>query len=165
MSYDLILFEGEEEIASINWIRNPFGLQRWACDNVHIETEIGLWEVCNKWSYKESNNIDRALFKRVVNAYNEVIQSMTEGWFWFDKDTWNQTKNQFASGNYPAPTWWNRDCSHPMEWEHRGRIRIPMNMFEHNGQMNLTDYKSWFSELVHIADLMQDPEVEVYISN
>lgn len=153
---------------SINWLRNPFGLERWAQDNTELKSEPNLYEVCNKWNYEKAINIDRPLFKQVVDRYWEAIQKLELGYFFFDLPSFIQ----FVAPHYNVL---------PMEtsiigvdrvkgaiW--RGSILgIPMEHFRnpvfHMGPCTLDDYKRWFGELVEIAELLQDPDTVFYCSN
>ena len=97
LEIDLIEKETGNEVMSLNWLRNPFGLQTWAEDNVGMkivqrvrgisgreELFEDLRYVCNHWSYEDSSDIDRGLFKQVVDTYWKEIQKLEVGYFVFN---------------------------------------------------------------------------------
>ena len=73
----------EDEIMSLNWLRNPFGLERWAAANTEKENvERGrLWYVCNHWNYDKAKKIDTRVFKEIIDKYWGVIRELREGCF------------------------------------------------------------------------------------
>lgn len=91
MSLDISLYtNNNEEVASLNWLRNPFGLERWAAANVkgvpfHSNgiTEPDLYEICNKWTYDESPFITRICMRatlpltcpRIGSLYNRTCST------------------------------------------------------------------------------------------
>jgi hypothetical protein len=86
MSLDISLYDigrsGEKyEVLSMNWLRNPFGLERWAETNagVKVSDDQSLYYVCNHWAYDNSIDHDdphhdnREFFKEVVDHYGNAL--------------------------------------------------------------------------------------------
>lgn len=174
MSLSISLYENNSEIASMNWLRNPFGLERWAEANTEYATRecnisfklpVTLWDVCNKWSYDDSEKIDRTLFKVVVDTYSSVIQQLEHGYFWFDL----HSVMQFIAPKYssfPKDLDWNRIKGSKY---HNDTLGVPQEYFGDicggDGNCNLDYYKNWFGELVEFADELQHKEYTFYCSN
>ena len=71
------------EIKSITWPRNPFGLCNWAEDNVG-DDRSSLHHVCNAWQYEKASQCDRPLFQQVVEHYWQKILALdNNSCFWF----------------------------------------------------------------------------------
>ena len=151
--------ETDEEIMSLNWLRNPFGLERWAGDNVgeviNVPIRQRLGYVCNNWNYEKSNEIDRQLFKEVVDGYWTALQKREVGYFVFDLPEYRQ----FVEG----------DIGRKLEFEDYGyrkdhtEIAIKMECFCE--YPSLQEYKEWFYQLVLFAEKLQDPNVVFHCSN
>lgn len=176
MSLDISLCnkDDDSDYVSMNWLRNPFGLERWAEDNFKYATKdfaipvtlsASLWDVCNKWSYDDSEHVDRALFKHVVDVYNIEIKQLKVGYFWFDI----YSLMQFVVPDYsrfPKDPRWNRILGSHF---HEDKLGIPQEYFGRvcGGEKYcaLSYYKKWFGELVEFAELLQDPAYVFYCSN
>jgi hypothetical protein len=173
MSLDISLTDKcGDEIASLNWLRNPFGLERWAQHNVEYAVRDAfhvtdrLWYVCNHWNYKHSEDVDRRRFKQVVDSYNMVIQQLEVGYFWFDASELIQFVFPHAA---QFKGHWLDDGG---QKHYNQLLGIPQPQFCHfwfepsaEKHYTLEYYKHWFCELVDFADLLQDRENEFYCSN
>ena len=173
MSLDISVSKDGEELASINWLRNPFGLEQWAERNVGDKVSnfgITLYDVCNNWAYDEAKNVDRKLFKDIVDLYWEEIKRLEIGYFFFNfreflnfipgLNGFPKDVPEFGSVLKISKAVWKGDL-----------YGIPQEYFYDNSRYHLGSnyslrfYKSWFKELVDIAELLQDPETEFYCSN
>lgn len=170
--------ETGEEIISINWLRNPFGLCQWAEDNADPKIDFTLWFVCNEWSYDKSAKINRPMFKAVVDAYGEKVRSLNAGYFWFPVDRWPQTIEQMKSGALPSPR--NSDgwiLEHPLKNPNcvlrDAKIGIPQEWFSCTYRphplrwawdASLDAYRTWFGQLESLAEQLQDEQYEFYCS-
>ena len=179
MSLSISLYENNSEIASMNWLRNPFGLERWAEGNFKYATKgfaipvtlsASLWDVCNKWSYDDSSNVDRPLFKFVVDIYNSVIQKLEIGYYWFGVSEFMQFVLPHVDVLPAAP--FGGDCYRIKgNIFYADKVGIPQEYWVHIWPKNevrlckLGHYKMWFTELVEFAELLQDPAYVFYCSN
>lgn len=170
MSLSISLYRDNKEIMAMNWLRNPFGLERWASDNVPLQLKKDLWYVCNHWNYEKSNRINRQLFLDVVMQYWAGIKKLKEGYFFFSLPSYRQ----FVEGK-------TQYLDTMIGWAFGGkrikgekyvenRLAIPMWQFNEQvvdlgGQYQLDDYKNWFKELVGFAKLLQDKRNRFYCSN
>lgn len=163
----------KEELASINWLRNPFGLCNWAEDNVKPTDlkEKDLYYVVNHWNYEKSDQINRALFKKVVYDYWYEIRKLERGYFFFTL----QTYIQFVEPNLSALPKVNIHFLNNVNrikdsyYTDDNRIAVPQEYFN-NPIFNLSGstlehYKNWFKELVDFADLLQNKDNAFYCSN
>ncbi|MEN6552765.1 MAG: hypothetical protein ABFC34_07755 [Methanobacterium sp.] len=108
MSLDIELSRNGEEIREMNWLRNPFGLERWAECNVgskrttiyqsynvikHTNTtpsiytidwnnlvEWNLWDVCNKFCYHGSDilNLGEIYIRK---SYRELFKAVVDDYW------------------------------------------------------------------------------------
>ena len=166
MSIDLHLYDGEEEIISLNWLRNPFGLCNWAEDNVG--DNLRLHYVCNEWTYGKSDQVNRPLFKQVVEEYWARIQKLDAGYFFFDLSSYRQFVEPHIAA-FPGKRLfdiWSIDGS---KYDQRGRLMIPMGHFDRPEfdvfKPSLEGYREWFSELVRFAEKLQNEKHRFYASN
>ena len=173
MSLDLHLYDkNTDEVAHMNWLRNPFGLCQWAEDNVEPSNPT-LFEVCNKWAYNKGKNVDRPQFRRVVLEYWERIKKLEHGFFKFS--SLSQYRQFVEPIIHLMP---RRKLSYSDAMEIVGEKRdansvyIPMEHFNvkddwdgRNNHYTLEKYKEWFKELVEFAELLQDKDLEFYCSN
>jgi hypothetical protein len=65
-------------VCALNWLRNPFGLERWAYYNTAHELadlpdDRTLYYVCNQWAYGTGFDVDRELFYAVVWEHLNVL--------------------------------------------------------------------------------------------
>jgi len=173
MSLDISLYNSaDEEVASMNWQRSPFGLCQWAEDNVG-DGQLSLYHVCNDWAYDKSADVDRAEFKRVVDLYWKAIKELKRGYFYFDLPAYIQ----FVEGNtksFPRTQWGS--IVNVQYVDERARIKIPMEYFssmkysddpwfEMIGYNTLEYYKNRFAKLVEFAELLQDKSLRFECSN
>lgn len=182
MSLDLYLYDREtdEEVAWVNWLRNPFGLCNWAMDNVDhdLGASITLHRVCNMWSYDKGDDINRELFKTVVDDYGRCVMELKCGYFCFDD--WGKALANFTSGNWSAPTcpdrWWPFDYlnDHKDVINLNGKLAIPQEWFSNPMQSDpfypawdasLVAYQAWYRQLMDFANLLQDDRYRFYCSN
>ena len=167
MSLDLTLYDkNDEEVNWINWLRNPFGLERWAEANTKMADKLplSLYEVCNKWNYDKSAEIDRKLFKEIIDKYWEEVQKLERGYFFFDIASYRQFVEPY-NNLIPKNKWGNYiDAKYE-----DGEIKIPMEYFEPKefnlGRVSLENYKKWFKELVVFAEELQNEEYRFTCSN
>lgn len=190
MSLDIDLEdEHGNEVASMNWLRNPFGLERWAEGNVgdkfklynsKTDERVNLWYVCNRWNYDKGNEINfgrdkdfnRILFKEVVDTYWEYLSKLKCGYFFFSVPLYQQ-----FLGNKGFPLLFDNDGWIVGSWmknDDIADIAVPMRYFEDNNIVDLGSiackdilqgYKDWFLELVNFAVKLQDPDLRFYCSN
>ena len=180
MSLDISLYDkDDDDIMSINWLRNPYGLERWAEASVfHVkldfESEATLWQVCNENNYDKSEDIDRKRFQRVVWSYWEIIKNIETGFFFFRLGEFIQfiqphydrlPKRESAFGFVDIE-------GYEYEKPDRDRILIPMEHFKqdcfHLGIREdsvLQHYKNWFQELIQFAEYLQDESYTFHCSN
>ena len=156
--------ETDEEIMSLNWLRNPFGLERWAEDNLilyvgetaKLPEKKKLWYVCNNWNYENSDEIDRQLFKEVIDEYWMVLQKLEVGYFVFDLPEYRQFVEGVINGR-------------KLEFENyryqRDHTEIAIEMECFRNIPSLHGYKEWFYRLVLFAEKLQDPNVVFHCSN
>ena len=149
----------EEEAMSLNWLRNPFGLERWAEANVgktdNSPENERLWYVCNNWNYGKSKEIDKCLFEQVVDKYWSAIQELEVGYFVFNLPMYRQ----FVEGELRKRLEFG-DYKYRMGYT---EIAIKMEFFE--DVPTLDGYKEWFHRLVLFAEKLQDPNMEFHCSN
>lgn len=185
MSLDIKVFNKESgsTVSEMNWLRNPFGLERWAEHNVGMDLVAeglvkkgrGLWYVCNNWAYSKASRVNRKLFKEIVDLYWERVQKLKEGYYCFDLQSFRQfvapklhllpTKKvkycdvEFVDGEKYV----HFDDGHTL-------LAIPMRHFAGPGfnlgvDGSLDNMKAWFRELVDLADALQDKGNGFYCSN
>lgn len=153
----------EDEVISLNWLRNPFGLERWAelnvGEKVNLPENERLWDVCNRWTYDKSNEIDRKLFKKVVDIYWSKIQNLQVGYFVFDLPGYRQMVEGPVGMKLTRRYYeYRRDGAD---------IAIRMECFKRDLSLDnptLEKWKEWFHRLVVFAEKLQDPNMEFYCS-
>lgn len=157
----------------LNWLRNPFGLCQWAEDNYEYRTkqrppeQEQLYYVCNHWAYDRSGEVDRPLFKRVVESYWEVLSGLERGYYFFGAGSLIQ---------FVVPHW--RHLPVTVEFYSPrvevmaymdDRVGIPVEHFTHPdfhlSNPSLGSCKAWYEQLLEFAELLQDPAYEFYCSN
>lgn len=184
MSLDITVHNPEtDETKEMNWLRNPYGLERWARANyLYIKKEEpspDLWDVCNQWNYDKSDQVDRPVFLQVVKQYGEVIMNLEKGYFWFDEGA----QRQFLEPHMdllPAST-----EKVLMQFGVEATVRIDLWGKEHLGVpmcyfgspvFGLSDkyrptahtlerYKEWYQQLIDLAEMLQIPGTTFYCSN
>lgn len=198
MSLDISLYdnskpENEREVADMNWLRNPFGLERWAYWNTYHEfrerpEDRTLWHVCNHWAYDQSQFVDRELFYNVAWDYlNVLAHKYAEGQdFYFA--FWNNrliteyvTRYREWFPNQPGTrghviegAFWLPDDN----GNDQGTLMVPIRHFEiphiessirlgrPEHQTMTQRYMAWYYELLYFAKLLvENPEFEFYCSN
>ena len=171
MSLDLYLYDQDGlMLATLNWIRCPFGLCNWAEDNAG-DGEQSLWYVCNAWAYDKGKDVDRVGFKRVVDAYWERIQQLERGYYWFDLPAYRDIVERncgwipYELGGGGASRYVDERYN-----EKRDKLGIPMEYFTAGvfhlaGQNTLKHYKEWFYILVRFAELLQDETTTFHCTN
>lgn len=170
VSYDITVTiergDGDDRHLSTNWLRNPYGLCRWAEDNVgeayHFH-DRPLWYVCNNWSYGDVDDLPRDRFHRVVTDYHDRIRGLDEGYFHFGLSSFIQ----FVAPNFGRlPTDGFGRIEGAERLEGGDTIAIPMEHFGAPGfnvsarraDTMLGHYQAWFGELVEIAERVRDGE-------
>jgi len=175
MSLDIALLDkDEEEVLSMNWLRNPFGLASWVKDNAEFlgfkpEEEKSLYYVVNHWNYDKGKDIDRALFLDVVDSYWEVIEPMEKGFFFFNLPSYHQ----FIEKNVkymPKPKDYRSTEPDGLNYTKNCHVlMIPMENFYHSvfhlSDPSLDYYKNWYKKLIHFSDRLQDEQYTFYCSN
>ena len=174
MSLDISVSKDGEELASINWLRNPFGLEQWAERNVGDKVSnfgITLYDVCNNWAYDEAKNVDRKLFKDIVDLYWDEIRRMERGYFFFNFQEYVGLIPYYHGFPVEKPNWFDSIAEIKDAIWKGDLYGIPQeyfcndNIFHLGIHFHLVAYQLWFKELVDIAELLQDPETEFYCSN
>ena len=149
----------EEEAMSLNWLRNPFGLERWAEANVgktdNSPENERLWHVLNNWNYGKSKEIDKCLFKEVVDGYWCIIRELEVGYFAFTLPMYRQ----FVEGKLRKRLEFSDWCYR------RGHTEIAIKMEFFEDVATLDGYKEWFHRLVLFAEKLQEQGMEFYCSN
>jgi hypothetical protein len=168
----------------MNWLRNPYGLERWARANYRYvkkkEPTPSLWDVCNIWAYENAVEVNRPLFLSTVQCYGEVILALEQGYFWFDVSASIQFVEphleQFPRYD-PLAKWGIADDSLRIEKSvhFNKELGIPMEYFGHPcfhlsdiyrpHAHTLAHYQDWYRELIQLAEVLQDPETEFSCSN
>lgn len=177
MSLDIALYDNDDNcIAEMNWLRNPFGLCKWAEDNCHyvwnsvpVENER-LWYVCNNWAYDKSNEVDRIQFKKVVDRYWYTLQTLETTYYFFDLPSYRQ----FIEGKLDhLPTkmlaFVETLSIEGSKYDNQQRLLIPVDLFKspifHLGKVSSEKQKAWMLELVKFAELLQNESNRFYCSN
>lgn len=172
----------EDEIASMDWLRNPFGLCTFVEDNVGDRVQ-SLWHVCNDHAYKVMGELDRRKFRRIVLAYWDRLRNLDKAYFYFDFHAYVQFTSSYSDAMVIAPNRFSTDPQNAFAqgaytWRSSSsdddpdRLGIRVERFQQYryehfswGDTPVLDfYKDWFKRLVNIAEVMQDLNVEVHIS-
>lgn len=178
MSLDIYLYDTEipededRAVASMNWLRNPFGLCSWAMDNVNIEAPnpIDLWYVINHWNYDKGASVDRKLFKAVIDMYWSKIRVLERGYFVFDLRSYRQFVEPHLAYFLTEDLFHGYTHIMDSKYNDNGELMIPQerfaaSVFNFAGRHTFAHYKEWFGELVKFAELLQNPRYEFYCSN
>lgn len=180
MSYNITVYDEKgEEIFSMNWLRNPFGLIAWAEANTSVPPifwdgkKWTLYKVLNEFNYDKAKGltdehckerIARGLFIEVINKHWEQISELESGYFKFNG--W-----QYIN--------WVEGIKDKMPKDVKGRIEgiepqngdvlIPQEHFigleDDFDDLSLNFYKAWFFELVQLSLYLKHPGTYVEISN
>jgi len=177
--------ENEEEIESMNWLRNPFGLCNWAVDNYvywckkkyDCYSKNGknnlLYHMLNCYAYDKGKKLDRKKFLEIVQTYYDLLNNIEEGYFFFDLNSYRQfiqpKYNTFLKGyNYG-----DFRTIHGEKYDkyNRNVLMIPQSEFVNyecvhsiKTDMSLSKYKAWMRELLDFAEMLQDESLEFYCS-
>jgi hypothetical protein len=174
MGLDLSLYdEKEQEICSLNWLRNPFGLCECVEQNVEhemrmqIARETSLYYVCNHWNYNKSKHIDRNLFLTVVKNYDKIFQNIETLYFFFNfKDFLSFCSKH--SQHFPRDQF---DHIKGIIYHNNNNqvVGIPINHFRHPcwhlGSVDQCYYYQWMKRLVEFAEALQNQKYKFYCSN
>ena len=172
MSLDLYLCTDTEEIASMTWLRNPFGLCQWAEDNFGGDGMLAF--VCNQWAYDKCEEIDRAMFKRVVDEYWERIKQAPTSYFWFNETQYNQFLRPYESyfvkdivgGIRGRLVTIDNRKGIPISYFDKPDLPACLNLKRSSQSSTIKDnYDSWFHELVIFAKKLQNQEYKFYCEN
>jgi hypothetical protein len=159
----------------LNWLRNPYGLERWARANYiyarkEEEPDPGLWDVCNCWNYDKSEEVDRALFARVIKHYGETILALKFAYFWFNKNNYVHFIEPYK---HLLPTTLEPSVQYSLWGE--PHLGIPMRHFTHPAfnlssiyypnHHTLEHYQTWYRDLLEFADILLHPASTFYCSN
>ncbi len=136
-----------EEVMSMNWLRNPYGLIRWIYDN----TGVDLYHVINDPSYDKSDSVDRDEFLRLATLANAEVQRLDRGYFIFDL----KVAQQFGVTS--------DDCDVIIDNKLYVKMRAPHG--DPEKYYTLERYKKWTKELYDFAVLLQDPKISYYCDN
>ena len=172
MGLDIDLCDSDgHPICSINWLRNPFGLQRAVEDNLKklgdariADGKMTLYQVCNKWSYKESENVDRAVFLETVKTYYDAFNALEDVRLHF---------NLMEYCQFVQPRFDRLKKSYTGMWidgykiEADGRMSLPTSVSNAliNQDCSFQFYKTWLGQLYDLAVKLQDPSTRVYCEN
>lgn len=173
MSLDLYLYTETEEIASLNWLRNPFGLCQWAEDNFGGEGLLTL--VCNQWAYDKCEEIDRRLFKSVVDDYWSRISIHITSYFWFNEAQYNQFLKPYegyflldiVGGIAGRMQTVDNKKGLPLSYFDKDNLPDSLNLKRrHSSDSTIKEiYINWFKQLVDFADKLQNKEYKFYCEN
>ena len=157
--------EDETTVMSMNWTRNPFGLCQWMEDNADVKTRKSLWYVTNHWNYKKSRRVNRKLFLEVVKIYNDAIQKLEKGYFYFTLPGYLQFVEPVVN-ILPKSTIFKLVYE---GYDDQNRMKIPMTkeaaIAFNLHDMTLNEYKVWASKLMHFAEILQNKNIKFYCSN
>ena len=172
------------ESIDMNWLRNPYGLERWARANyLYVKKEEptpDLWDVCNEWAYDKAEQVDRPVFLQIVKRYGDVIMNLEHGYFWFDVSAYIQfiephlsvfprhdplEKLGIADGSLRIvdSVYCNKEVGIPMEYF--GDPCFHLSDKYRPTAHTLERYKEWYQQLINLAELLQVPGTTFYCSN
>ena|SRR5579872_3619649 len=168
-----------EQAVELNWLRNPFGLERWARANyLYVKKEEpkpDLWGVINQWNYDKAEQVDKPVFLEVVKRYGEVILHLEKGYFWFDITAyldfirpheallpWKSFglgENQRIAG----AVYQHLTMGIPMEYLSSPVFGLS-DEYRHDAH-SLARYQAWYQQLIDFAEILQHPDSMFYCSN
>lgn len=178
MGFDMsVSGPGDDDSLWINWLRNPFGLERWAELNYRYDKQrrgdkteppMTLWHACNDWNTKEPPS--RLQFYETVMHYWETISKLPDAFFFFGAADFvylivpklSQFKMKFA--------WSGSGFIDGMVVLDGGKyVGLPhiyfRDGFDLGDKWGKADYQRWFEELVEIADKAHNHGWDVTVSN
>jgi len=161
------------EVASIGWLRNPFGLEPWA-ESAILDRGIVPTDLL---STRRRRLVDTSItgryqdFKEVVDLYWNVIASLESSFFAFDVGSYIQFVQPYLD-LFPQDDTLGVKRVTKSHYKHH-HIFIPMEYFgvsvfsiKRYGSMTLLgQYKQWFEELVEFATLLaENPDLHLHYS-
>ena len=172
MSLSLYLLDSEGEVITwLGWLRNPFGLCNWAEANAsNKEDKVNLWDVCNNWSYSDSDNIDRKLFKSVVDEYHTRLLRLPYTYFKFNDANLRQFIHPYID-YFPLAI--DGRIRGSLFNDEEDRVLIPLSYFDkvpldikRNDSLTMHEhYFKWYSQLVEFAEQLQNESYRFYCTN
>lgn len=171
MSYKIAVSRpGDDDVLlSLNWHRNPFGLCSFMEDNIGDRIR-SLYHICNDYAYGKEKNLNRSKFLRIVNDYQTRLQPKKIAHFFFSFRSFVQFLEQFPKAMVLPVQEAGIMGDYRFEWFGSSKLAINVAQFQSYGKelgwddMPVLDwYKQWFAKLVKLVEVMQDPDVEVWI--
>lgn len=173
MSTDLYLYTESKEIASIDWLRNPFGLCQWAEDNFGEEGLLTM--VTNQWAYDKCEEIDRRLFKQVVDDYWARINIHATSYFWFNEAQYQRFIKPYEvhflgyiafSGIAGTIQTVDNKKGIPIGYFDKDNLPDSLSLKRRRQGNTIKEmYLNWFAELVDFANKLQNKEYRFYCEN
>lgn len=174
MSLDIYLETKDgEEVAHMGWLRNPFGLIYWIRDN----TGVDMWEVINKYSYKQSWRVDREKFLELAEEAWKKVKDLEVGYFrivdYGHHEFLQKPGVWLKNFSYPNPDDPIMDERLTVSFYLQGKSEYWFEMERYNELMGnlsmqsgscLASYKGWTSELLEFAVKLQDTNLKYYCS-
>jgi len=166
MSFDMSLSgKDDSDVASMNWLRNPFGLRDWIRDNAGIDITPFFP------TYDKSETIDRkAALSIVKKAQNMVVQ--------LDKPFFKVSKSSLENEKYPFWAGFDSDMkrlitSWPIEQNDEYIYYFMPETATYVMQLDwlpggyrcdtgFAYYRKWVDELVAFCQLLQDENLTYY---
>ena len=170
MGFDMSL-SGEEKNISMNWPRNPFGLARWIEDNVkRSDTDLpSVNTICNRWTYSDSDKIDRELFLNVILSYKTGVENLERGFYYFNIQEYRCFVEPKSYLLEKSKTCLHTEEIKGLEYTKDGRLRIPLDVYAKypraESYSSLEYYKKWYKELLDFAEQLQDKSLTFYCDN
>ena len=178
MSFRMTLYnpETKDEVARLEWLRNPFSLAGWIEDNTRRITPMSLSRYLGMFSYRNSDHVSRPTFKYYVDLYAQQVRELTVGYFCFNLQQYRQfiqpclehlpyDNNRFLEKRIIGEKYIERNVKLANGGESREivAIAIPMEHFTHRefhlgGLNTLAHYQAWTEELVSFAELLQNTD-------
>lgn len=159
-----------KEYLEISWLRNPYGLCRWAQDNYLFAAETSpadecsLDYVCNTWSYKQSAFVDRKRFLDVVRNYARVLLDLDRGFFFFSEEEVKVFLEPHTL-DISAITTFRCNGRLGIDQKHFSNPCFSLNFISDDTRHTLEHYQQWYVRLISMARMLQNPETEFYCSN
>lgn len=185
MSLDIYLYDrSDQEVISMNWLRNPFGL----IYVIQANTGVDMWGVINDNAYDNSHKVNRKEFLSLAQEAFKKMKALTDGFFLIPvtklKDGRQKDNNNIKLIKEKIFT---KESEHHIIYKIRW-----VDYFEHyclrmcrsqygrpcqDYRQYCTDwnlkaakepvkyYKDWTGELLEFATELQNPEYDYYCSN
>ena len=170
MGFDMSL-SGEGKYITMNWLRNPFGLTKWLEDNVERpETDLpSVNTICNRWTYSNSDKIDRELFLNVILSYKTGVEKLERGFYYFNLREYRCLVEPKAHLMEKESKMLGGTDIKGLEYAKDGRVRIPLEVYAKyphaESHSTIEYYKKWFKELLDFAEQLQDKSLTFYCDN